>query len=266
MRGALGCWGVSGQTGGEGGSEQPRLPHTRLLQLDAVSHNLSAQGTGARAAGVSAETSALVLQRVGSCNTGVQGPVLSRPRGNPTEVSLGCSPLVFPDNVIVAFPLSYCSRKQRIGFILAWRTILVVASELCICLVCGCARSHARASHSALPVPAILGVDRGGRSGRPALDPLFPLAVEASLPATGEKQLLLSVRRDLMALPSRGTPCTITRCSLRVVRGRRQSWGSTEGRFFGSDGQDDTSPCRFPSSPSPSLAAGQERLGRAIFS
>lgn len=38
------------------------------------------------------------------------------------------------------------------------------------------------------------------------------------------------------------------------------------GAYFGSDEQDDTSPRRCPASPAPSLAAGQERLGRAIFS
>lgn len=38
------------------------------------------------------------------------------------------------------------------------------------------------------------------------------------------------------------------------------------GEVIFSDGQDDTSPCRCLSSPSPSLAAGQERLGCVIFS
>jgi len=55
-----------------------------------------------------------------------------------------------------------------------------------------------------------------------------------------------------------------TRRSLRVGQGWRRGWGSAGGRFCGSDGQDDRSPWRCPSSPA--LAAGQERLGRATFS
>lgn len=105
-----------------------------------------------------------------------------------------------------------------------------------------CVTSYAHASRSALPVPALLEVIKGMWCDQPGLDSLLPLAVEASLPATGEKQLLLSVSCDLMDLQSCCTPCTITRCSLCVVQAQHQGWGSSGGRFFGSDGQDDMRP------------------------